>query len=795
MSVELQLQTRVLSDLIVRGVQARLAATCFPPFPFGAGGAADVAYVDHLDVATASLDVVVTGNAARWQVPVRVFMVTRSSLLAVPNGTPAGATTPMGQAVVDIELTAAVRPSTNAQGHPEIHQYLDLTCSGITPQGPLADAPVNWGELRDRLGSLGSLDLNPMLAAVGNEALAPVPATIELSAGTVLAVRFAAQGPPASHLFPGQEWGLFLDGTEVERLASSRITSRLPASLPLAPTARWAPSGNAPHVDIDVAGEVSVGPVSADVSAHIGCDFVLGPGPSLRTQAHWSIQVDLGWAVPAFVDRAVRKYLEGEIEDALDPASIGAEPLGHHGFAFSTPLPPTAFGGNALGYASLSASSAGMTLGGPVRLQKAGTATLSLKAAPFGLPTRLQLCSVLARTGSGAPQESFTVQDATVYGTITLHDAGQFCGFDPLGLAADLMPFVVGPASGTPGTEHVFSFRLPGMVAITVAQAVRLVVRTARGVRLVDLGVPPKIEVDENGQITNGHDFYLKNCLHLPVGPLDHYGVNWGADETLTTNPDRQWRDFVTLAGVDVQLVTLDRLEPGELIRFRSRDHAVDVTADAAGRAIVPVILPIGLAEQAPASLLRVNRRVISGHLSVQAVVLESQAVLPSGARSLLTPMGNQGALLTTEFADRTDRYVLGTLGAPALLGPRDGGSTAGGDGDSTFPSVSPSERASDTEGGRPSQQAKLSDFGLGLPNVRAVLGIPGFPDPPVAVAIATSGPNLLLDIGDDGHPRVAGIFTGPIGEVALAGRSASAEHAGRVTVYGVTRSAVRAKA
>jgi hypothetical protein len=38
----------------------------------------------------------------------------------------------------------------------------------------------------------------------------------------------------------------------------------------------------------------------------------------------------------------------------------------------------------------------------------------------------------------------------------------------------------------------------------------------------------------------------------------------------------------------------------------------------------------------------------------------------------------------------------------------------------------------------------------------------------------------------------VAGAFTGPIGEVVLAGRSAAAEHAGRIAIYGVMRGVMR---
>jgi hypothetical protein len=46
-------------------------------------------------------------------------------------------------------------------------------------------------------------------------------------------------------------------------------------------------------------------------------------------------------------------------------------------------------------------------------------------------------------------------------------------------------------------------------------------------------------------------------------------------------HPD--WRELVT-SGLDVQLLTLNGLERGELIQFRSAHHQIDVSADQTGR-------------------------------------------------------------------------------------------------------------------------------------------------------------------------------------------------------------------
>jgi hypothetical protein len=113
-------------------------------------------------------------------------------------------------------------------------------------------------------------------------------------------------------------------------------------------------------------------------------------------------------------------------------------------------------------------------------------------------------------------------------------------------------------------------------------------VKTARCVRLADLGVPPKIVVDANGQVTNANDNYVDDCHYIDP----NNDIRWRHDDLVIPLEHPDWSELIT-AGLDVQLVTLNGLERGELVQFRSARHQIDVTADQNGRAMVPVLLPL----------------------------------------------------------------------------------------------------------------------------------------------------------------------------------------------------------
>jgi hypothetical protein len=633
MSIELQIQSAVLGSLTARVVQARLMATCFAPI--------GTAYIDHADVSTTPVQLFAANAAVRLQVPIDVFVVRADDVLAAPNATPVGATVPAGTVVVVLEMAA-----TGAA--------VSLTCVDAD-LGPLGvslglGAAGAKAAIIDAVGSPMTLDLTQTLRQLGMPA--PGSSRVEL-AGSAVTIRFDPIGNAASHLLPGQEWGMFLDGVSAEQLALSRVPDELRSRIPV--SAHWRPVGAKPHVDVDYAGKIAVpDPFSASVDGVLGCDFALmsAAAPSLRTTVHWSLHINLGPLVPGFID----EFAEALVAGMMDPASFGGTPIDGHTFSVDSPLPNVSFGGALLGYASVGASPAGMTIGGPVRLPlDLGKDTLQPSVHEFGLPFRLTFCRTLAKSGSGAPSKTVSLGEATTNGSVWLENLGAFCDIELVSPGDWIAPYVRRPAE-TPEIRIV----VPSAVALGITQPVRFIVRTARGVRLIDLGTPPPAIV------TNALTSHIPNCLFIRV----EHGIDWGIGVSGLTPPLElpDWATYLARQrGVDVQLVTLSSLEPGELIQFRSRDHAMDVTADRSGRAVLPVLLPIADTLEL-ASLTRVNRRSIAGHFTTTTALFVSQASLPSGVQHRLVSSTGGTAVLTTEFENHVDVHEIGQLGAPTLV-------------------------------------------------------------------------------------------------------------------------------
>jgi len=750
MAVELQIESSTLSDLTTRALQTQLNTTCFPDF--------GPAYVDHANVIYGPLAQTANAGAVQLLVPVDIFIVLRTAVIAAPNGVPAGATSPAGRVTLVLELRAT-------------GTAVSLTCVDVdlgtlgAPLGPAAAAAK--AAILAAAGPPLSVNLSAAFAAIG----LPPPATSRVDiAGSAIAIRFDPVGGPMGHLFPGLEWGLFIDGPAVERLAMSRVPTRLRTALPgLQLTPAWRPAGSTPHVDIDYSAKVPVpDPFTVGADGTLGIDFGLTPGMSyrLRTTIHWSLHLHLGDLVPGFIEN----FAEDLIAGAMNPALFGGVPVGDHAFAFDANLPAIVFGGADFRYSGVLASPAGMTIGGPVKLPlMPGLEIVRLATTAFSLPSRVQFCSQLAKTGSGDPIKSITIKDVTTNARIFLEDAGNFCGFEVLSPGAWINKYIFGPAPDTAGNSHDFNVIVPGGVSGSIKTPVRLIVKTPRGVRLADLGVPPTIIVDANGQVTNANDSYIDDCNYFDP---NNYGLKWGHDDLIIPKEHPDWRELVT-SGLDVQLVTLNGLDRGELVQFRSAHHQIDVTADQNGRAMVPVLLPLSVGGAA-AQLTRSSRRPIAG-TAVQSALFEARATLATAPDQTLSAGTGDTARLTSRFSDRIEMHEIGTLGL-ALLDTRSL--------NSAMPVAAMHSPA--TAETAPSPDPDPCD---GLQGVTGLLPVPGFEEAPIAIALVKDGAALLLDLADRRRPRVAGTFNGPIGAVHMAGNWALAGD-GRVTsIYRVSRS------
>jgi hypothetical protein len=751
MALELQIGSKTLADITTRALQTQLSTRCFP--------AVGEAFIDHANVVFGPLAPTANAGAVQLHVPVDIFIVLRSAVLAAPNGVPAGATSPAGRVTLHLELRAT--------GTAVSLKCVDVDLGSLGPAvGPAAAAAK--ATLIAAAGSPLSMDLKAAFTSIG----LPQPATsrVELAGGTV-AIRFDPAGDPVNHLFPGLEWGLFLDGPAVERLAVSKVPADFRSRIPgLQLNAHWRPAGTTPHVDVDYSGKVPVpDPFTCAADGTFGCDFGLTPAMAyrLRTTVNWTLHLNLGDFVPGFIDNMAEDFVVASV----DPAKFGGVPLGPRAFALDSNLPAIKLGGADLLYSGVLASPAGMTIGGPVKLPlMPGLDTVKVSPTAFGLPYRLQFCSKLAKSGSGDPIKSITINDVTTNARVFLEDAGNFCGFEVSSPGAWINSYIFGPAPGTAGNTHDFYINVPGSLSGNIKTPARLIVKTARGVRLADLGVPPKIIVDANGQVTNAHDTYIDDCLYID---LNNYGLKWGHDDLVIPKEHPDWLTLAT-SGLDVQLVTLNGLDRGELIQFRSAHHQIDVTADQNGRAMVPVLLPVA-STGASAQLTRTSRGPIAGLAEVQSAIFEARATVATAAVQTFSAGGGDTARLTSQFSDRIEMREIGTLGL------------------SLFDTRSLNRDVPDAAMHAPGTAKPVPppepDPCDGIPGVTTLLPVPGFEDAPIAIAVMKDGGTLVIDLVNRKRPRVAGTFSGPIGAVQIAGNWALTGAGGVTLIYRVSRS------
>lgn len=770
MSLELQIRSSVLAELAVRSVQSQLLVACVPASPLG--------FVDHVDVGAAPVELEPAGDAVRLRVPLDVFVVSRAAVLAAPNAVPAGAVGPPQAAVAVLELGV-------------VGAVVSLHCVEVQPAIP----GVNQAPLVAAVGSAATVDLAPALKRLG----LPVPGTSSVAlVDGLVAIRLDPTGPATDHLVPGEEWGMFLDGRAVEQLALTKVPTNLSGGITsLTVTPHWRPNGSTPHVDLDYTGKAPApDPFSGDADGTLACDFSISPPPllGLRTSVEWSLHLDLGALVPAGIDDLVA----GIVASFMDPTTFGGTATGDRSFTLDTALPVVALGRAQLHYDRVDATPDGMTIGGSVRLPlEPDRVTLRAVARPFGLPVRTTFCRELAKSGSGNPSKTVLLSEVSTTGSVWLDDLGSYCGVEVVSPAAWVEGFLTPPAAFP---QVVIT--IPSAVALGIHAPVQLIVRTARGVRLMDLGEPPRVAVDAAGHVTNAVVQHIPNCL---VENVEH-GFSWYLEhpnDPGSLNPPLEHPDWTTFVsshpGVDVQLVTLSDLAPGELVRFTSVDHTVEISADAAGRAIVPVLLPLD-ARQPSSSLERVDRGRLAGHAKVESALFVASATVAAPGSARLSAAGDGAELtLTTEHLGHLEVHTMSELGAPVLVrrhstrGRRDQlRPLTDGEVELNPQPLPPVESGGEVE--LNPQPLPPVDDGLrgweriDLPGLVGLTAVPGFPDAPVALAVLQDGSTLVVDRDDQGRVRVAGTFEGPVGPMAVRAGWAFTPVAGRVAVHRLLR-------
>lgn len=753
MAVEIQVYKVALAKAVSDAIQIRLFGTCFTP-------TTDV-FIDHIDVSISGVEVVSDPDQGiRMLVPLDVYLVRKNDLESFANLIPPGATTPAGRIVAIYRLAVA-------------GTVVSLSLVDLRSEPPNAVVDIFLEQLQAAIPSIPGLDASAVFTSLG----LPSPTVAQaVLVGDIVAIRFDPVGSAVSHLFAGQEWGLFLDGATVVAFIQSRLSTFVVPNLTLTP--RWTPVGT-PRVTIDWRFKPDLpDPFTATGTGVIGAGLMLASTnpPRLRVTLNWSLHIDLGSAVPGFIDNAIEKIVRDLIANRFDPQIVGGTKIDDRSFFIDQALPPLTIGGAQLRYTSLEADQSGMTIGGTVRSVQAERGVLSFTVSPFGLPTWFGTCRSLAKVGSGAPPKTLKITEVSNNAQVDFSSYGAFCD----AIMVQPNSTAVKPTLGGAETVASVGFTIPAIIAQGITEDVKLILRTARGVRLINFG-RPIVEIDAEGNVTFA-TFYVPNCNYLTDDQVN--AINWAEGKEGVSVPDFKppledpdWVKLLTGGrGFEVQLVSLNGLEPGELLRYRSSNHAIDLTADADGQALVPIFLP--LSEDIPStSLERVNRQSIAGKFDVKGTSFFRIASLPSGIENKLDE-GRGGARLTRVFHDRVTRDEFGIGGIPLSVQISS---------EEFVPLPGVEEVALNPQPLPPAPDIFANAAEL-ISGVRDVVAIPGFESEPLAIARMDDGSAILLQADSSGRTRVAGSFSGPIGAISTVGNWGTGFASERTLVFEIRR-------
>jgi hypothetical protein len=677
----------------------------------------------------------------------------------------------------------AVLESVNVGGVSSKHGFLSLSPVTITlpPLPPLMPPGVNIEAVKRRLLEAMPtvrLDLTQALHQLGMTS--PQQAVAVLAQGAV-AARFDPMGSAQRRLAAGQDWGLFVDAMAIERIVVDRLSPPVMRAVPEARVnAHYQVDGGVPRVIVEIELTIEgdfIGHPKIRLVIDIGATLSLLPHPArlLRVSVDWSFHI-FADAVPGFLEALAEKLAESVAADLIDPKRFGAVRTGDRSLVIDIDLPAMALPGVFFRYDALPGTADGMTLGGAAFVSRYANAPFKLRVWPLASPLRTQLCSQLARISSGAPSpEAPSIFNTKSYAQLQIDGSGALCAIEQRMPATPMAAYMSAPPVGSTDDTLSLNYAIPYAVAMGLAQPLTLVVRTARGVRFVDLGHAPPVRIDAAGVLLDkSRDYYIPDCLNVVPRGKGAYGLDWGlrADEVKTRpieEPD--WAVYLQNAtlGLVVQMVRVHGLDAHELLRFRSASHAIDVTADASGRASVPVMLHLA-AEVGPAQLMRADGRTLQGQFHVEMAVFERHLTVPGRLLAPGVASGSGDLRLATRTCRQTLVIAVTDLGA-------------------TLRHAASGEEVELNPQPLPPVEVPAATVMVAMParllGLNRIVALPGFDD--VAVALMADGSKLLLDTADPARPRIAGTFAGPVGEMAVTGRWAVSQTGDTVAVFRTT--------
>lgn len=536
-STEFQVRRGVFEDLLARSLQQKISEQCLDPI--------DGTIVDHIDIAPVPNRITLSQTSPTTiaiAAILDIFVVDRAAVLATPNGVPPGAASPVGRAVLNLDMTVA-NGSLNIA-------YKNLDLGAFAGQLSDAQRAALEAQVKSGLGALPSQDLKPMLGSAQD--LAGL-GHFDLNAQN-LTIQFGLL-PGGNRLDGSQTWGAFMSGAVMEQMVAV-TENRSGMTITSAP--EWHPDGTLPRVENELRISMNVPDPfagTAEVFVHMRTDFaVVNSGVTLRSTTHWEFEsIQLHTDLPGFVEAAVEDfahdYAEQAVAGALDPAGRGGTRIDDRTFYKDKALPTIRFAGAWFYYASALASPDGMTLGGPVTLPEAPEiGPLDATIRPFDGFDSIAWFS--CPVPSVADQKVF-VDQVTATASVRLAAPGgaKVCGVEYV--PAD--PFLQSHTTISDDKTGV-GVRLPAAATPGYPQALQLLLRTSRGTRLFDIGTPPKPVVDESGHVTNVRVQAIDTCLKIDI---DLWNFMHGDGPFVPPPPP----NYVGIESIDS--TRLGRLQPG----------------------------------------------------------------------------------------------------------------------------------------------------------------------------------------------------------------------------------------
>lgn len=751
MGVDIQIEEQILAQVIAGAVQSRLVSTCIAPFLSY--------YVDHINVSATTPPTITYGdNLALIHVTIDVLVVPRDALDSNVNGTPPEALKPLGQIRIILQLTS--------DGTSLLFSFYD---SDPDPEFGIFAQPIR-DALKQAVGDT-TADLSPLFSQLGID----TPKTHGLQQmGNSLLLRFDPDPDTAAvdHLQPGQSWCIFLDAPTMLTLTAKKLaglydTMKTNGIGATQPYEGWAPKNNLPHVDVKIGIAIPVGMGYAITAAFvITVDFSFASEVLPRKDGSVTLQELVNWdlrdinannlpiALPLPYDVFARQKLIA----AFDPTTFGGMPVGPTEFMLQQPLTPLGLDSSVFAYKTITADENGMLVGGAVNgIPGPLTSILAITVEPFP-ETRFTKYVWCSSTGSDQSHDP-TGYAATA--TVHLSDEGQICSTEVLTpeSAKDQINPLLDSSSGA------VILTLPPTISSLVnslGQEVTLLLRTTRGVRIVNLGLPPAAQYDLLGNLTNGDIRIMNDC----VGPINvdpwvlHFGTfnpAWGPD------PVPIWVDNIDkVAAFQSSMITLAEVQAEDVVTLHQPlEGAVSVIAPPiSGQVIVPAVFPVRSRDEG-ATLQKISRGAL-GSVAVTSRLFQRVAMLKKPGSTSHRLLGTAlGAKIITTFKDRVETTSIDTLG---MIHTHSESRKQAQDQchkiqeDNSLPSHAANDHLHQkvvSTSTTTSTAGRLHN--INLPGLVAVHSVPGFENSSTSVAELDDGTYRALLIDGTGNTRVTG--------------------------------------